>query len=117
METASSPTIIKTAEGIHQQHAQALAGNLQQLGHKMTSEEITPVTAETSVSKSAAMDALGVEVVGEDLSHIVTTTLGDLTTGSTKTRITPSNRFLSKFLEKLNRKKAPNQQVVAEKGS
>lgn len=86
-------------------HAKVIAANLQSAGHPVGAQDIIPVTAETPVPKSVELDKVGAEIVGEDLSHIIDTTVGDLTTGAHQYRITKSGRFLGTLMDKLRRKK------------
>jgi hypothetical protein len=105
---------VQTIAQIDKDSTQNIAANLQQAGHQATPESITPVTAETPIPKSSHMEAIGAQIIGEDIAHVVGSTVGDLTMGVQKTRITPSKRFLGKLLERLNRKKKPGE-VVMEK--
>jgi hypothetical protein len=118
MLTAKYPAQVQTTAQIDQAHAEAIANSLQQLQNlpnqpvpteDITPASVTPVTAATPVPKSPHLEAIGAQVIGEDFSHILTTTIGDLTTGSTKTRITPSGRFLDTLKDKLIRKKQANE--------
>ena len=91
----------QTSELEHQDSASKVAENLQSMGHAFGTQDVIPTTADTPIQKSPEMHSLGVEVVGEDLSHILETSVGDLTTGSHKYRITKSGRFLNMLREKL----------------
>jgi len=93
-------------------HARVIAENLQAKGHAVGTQDVIPTTADTPITKTPDMHELGAEVIGEDLSHILETTVGDLTTGSHKYRITKSGRFLSTLVGKLRRKKNENEEVV-----
>lgn len=94
-----------TAQKTHEDHAIAIAQNLQSSGHAVGTQDVIPVTAETPISKTPEMHELGAEIVGEDLSHILGGAVGDLTTGSRKYRVTKSGRFLQLLKEKLIGKK------------
>lgn len=94
---------IQTTDQIHQETASNIATNLKQAGHE--AENVIPVTANTPVPKSPHLEAIGAQVIGEDIAHVVGTTMGDLTMGTQKTRITPSSRFLGKLMERLGRRK------------
>lgn len=94
------------------QDAQKLASNLNQAGHKVSPQDVIPTTAETPVPKSPELQEVGAEVIGEDLSHIFGTTMGDIGYGKTKTRMTKSSRFLNMFKNKLMRRKDTDEEVV-----
>ena len=90
-----------TAQKTHEEHAKSIAQNLQSSGHAVGTQDIIPTSAETPLPKTPEMHEVGAEIVGEDLSHILGTTVGDLTTGSHKYRVTKSGRFLQLLKEKL----------------
>ena len=64
-----------------------------------------PTTSDTPLPKTPEMHEVGAEIIGEDISHIIGTTVGDLTTGAGKYRVTKSGRFLQLLKEKLSGKK------------
>ena len=94
------------------QDAQKLANNLNQAGHKVTLADVIPATAETPIPKTPELEEVGAEVIGEDLSHIFGTTMGDIGYGKTKTRMTKSSRFVNMLRNKLTRRKNPDEEVV-----
>jgi hypothetical protein len=96
---------IQTQDQIHQATVSNIATNLKQVGHDVSTASVTPVTATTPITRSPHMEAIGAQVIGEDIKHVVGSTVGDLTMGVQKTRITPSKRFLGKLLDRLSRKK------------
>lgn len=112
MATAQNRHPIQTIDQVSTAHAEAVASNLQQAGHSATAQTVMPITAQTPIVKTPELGEVGAEVIGEDLSHIVSTTFGDLTEGKSKIRMTKSSRFLGKLLEKLHRKKKPTEEVV-----
>lgn len=86
-------------------HAKIIADNLQAKGHAVGTQDVTPITSETPVPRTPELDEVGAEVIGEDISHILGTTMEDLTTGGPKHRITKSGRFLNMLKNKLGRKR------------
>lgn len=101
-----------TTSQIAIEHAGAIASQVQMTGHAVGTQDVIPTTADTPVPKTPELTKVGAEVVGEDLSHIVGSTFGDLTTGGSATRVTKSVRFLNTLMGKLLRKKKPDEEVV-----
>lgn len=85
--------------------AKAISQNLQSVGHAVGSQDIIPTTADTPIERTKDLEDVDAEIIGEDLSHMVESTLGDLTTGGSTSRVTRSGRFLGTFLGKLKRKR------------
>lgn len=83
------------------QHVQNVATNLNQAGHSVSPQQVTPVTPQTPVPNTPELIKAEAEIVGEDLSHLVTTTVEDVTGGQSPQRMTKSSRFLQALREKL----------------
>lgn len=101
---------IQHTSAVDTTHAQNIASNLNQAGHPASAQSVTPTTAATPIEKTPMMEAIGADVIGEDIAHVVGTTVGDMTMGVQKTRITSSKRFLGKLIERIRRKKNPQEE-------
>lgn len=99
MSSAQYPNI-KTTDQQEAEHIQNVASNLQKAGYNVGPKDVAGSAAES------------VEQMGEDLSHIVGTTMGDLTYGVTKIRTTKSNKFLGMLKGRLFRKKNPDEDII-----
>lgn len=95
-KTAQDP-VIKTTDQEEAEHIQSVAGNLNAAGYNISPKDVA---------------GSGTEAIGEDLTHIVGTTMGDLTYGVTKIRTTKSNKFLGMLKGRLFRKKNSDEEVV-----
>lgn len=95
------PTSPTATEKQDTEHVQTVTTNLNQAGHNVTPSQVTPVTHQTPVPNTPELIKAEAEIVGEDLSHLVTTTVEDVTGGQSPQRMTKSNRFLAALREKL----------------
>lgn len=94
----------QTSDQMHQTLAKAVANNLQSVGQAVGTQDVLPTTADSPIPKTPELHEVGAEVIGEDLSHIVGSTVSDLVGGSENYRTTNSGGFLQKLKERLLRK-------------
>lgn len=89
--------------------------NLNQAGYAVDKNDITPQTSSTPVPKTEELQAVGAQIVGEDLSHLVADTIEDIKGGNTGVRTTESGSFFSQLVGRL-RKKYPGHEVLLRRG-
>ena len=95
----------QTSDQIHQATAKSVAGNLQSVGLPVGTQDVIPVSADSPIPKTPELHEVGAEIVGEDLSHMLGSTVSDLVGGTENYRTTKSGGFLQKLKERLLRKK------------
>lgn len=110
---AQSPGVITTPQFQHQEHTQIIAQNLQQAGYPVPPQQVAPVTAETPIQKTPELQSVGADITGEDMAHIVGSTVEELTVGTKHSRLAKPGKFLNMLVSKLRRKKRPEQEIVA----
>lgn len=96
----------QTSDQIHQATAKSIAGSLQNTGHAVGPQDVIPVSADSPIPKTPELHEVGAEVVGEDLSHMLGSTVSDLVGGTENYRTAKSGGFLNTLREKLRRRKA-----------
>lgn len=108
MIMGATPNLISTTTQMHTQQAQIIAGHLNQLGHPTKPEEVIPITATTPIPKTPELVKVGAEVSGEDFQDVLKTAVAGKSSG-----VTGSGKFLRVLWGRLNRKKQPDEEVVA----
>lgn len=96
----------------YQRTAQNISDNLNKQGHPVGVADVIPQNAQTPMPQTKDLSEVGGEVVGEDLAHVVGTTVGDMTTGASRVRTAQSKRFLGTLVNRLLHQKGPHEIVV-----
>lgn len=108
MDSAPQVTIT-TPVAVHNQHAAAIAQNLKGLGHNVEVSNIVGVTEQTPIEKTKELSDLGADISGEDLTHLIGTTIG---LEQSTTRTTKSANPLKMLMSKLMKKKGVEEEIV-----
>lgn len=112
---AQNSSIITTLTQAHNQVVAAVVTNLNQAGHPVQTAQVAPVTAETPIAPTPELKSIGAEIINtDDIADVAEKTVKELTVGTTYTRFAKPGKFLNIFLDKLRRKKKPEEQIVEE---
>lgn len=108
--------IVTIPDQTHQNHAQNIADNLNQVGHNVTHQDVVPTTSATPIPQSSELKQVGAHIPEgaelqsklKDLQYIAE---ADLKQGD-KIRTTESKGFLDTLLGRLKLKKQKDEEIV-----
>lgn len=113
-DPTQAQTAVTTPMGIHEDHTQNIAQNLNQAGHNISATDVKPAIDQpvmVSPILSLAADLINTEELEagiKDLGYVVE---ADLKQGD-KIRVTESKNPLKVLLERLKRKKNESEEII-----
>jgi hypothetical protein len=103
---------MQTTAAIDKAHADAITQNLNAQGHPVAVSDVIPTTASTPFPATEEIKAVGGKVEESDLGYAVGRTMGDLTSGASPSRMTPSKNFLGTLIGRIKGKTKSGEEVV-----